>query len=285
MQLAIIADIHGNLPALQAVLDALRDEQLDGWIVAGDMVNGPSGEQVMQILRALDAWMILGNDEQYMLRFASGQAPAEWQTAQQFSFIRNCYGRLSSASLQMLASLPEQRVIKLERTAPIRVMHGSLDDVSGLVTPELPATLDQLFLSLAEDVLVCGHLHQPWIAQRDGRLAVNPGAVTGGLNSDPRAQYALLRWEKQAWRASLHGAPYDFSLLRHDLEESGLLAEARPLALAFLQSCQSGEDIWVAFLKFARRQAALAGIRNASFLPDEVWQTASEVFLNQIEGS
>ena len=149
----------------------------------------------------------------------------------------------------------------------------------------VPETLDHIFRSLAEDVLICGHLHQPWIAQLDGRLAVNPGAVTGGLNGDPRAQYALLQWDGHRWQASLHGAPYDFSRLRHDLEESGLLAEARPLALAFLQSCQSGEDKWVAFIKFAQRQAALAGYPDASFIPDDVWQTASESFFNKGEGN
>lgn len=45
MQLAVLADIHGNLPALEAILHKLRSETIDGWIVAGDMVNGPDGER------------------------------------------------------------------------------------------------------------------------------------------------------------------------------------------------------------------------------------------------
>lgn len=55
MRLAILADIHGNLPALEAVLNDLRDETIDGFIVAGDMVAGPCSDEVIERLQKLKA--------------------------------------------------------------------------------------------------------------------------------------------------------------------------------------------------------------------------------------
>jgi predicted phosphodiesterase len=145
MQLAVLADIHGNLPALEAILHKLRSETIDGWNVAGDMVNGPDGEKVIHVLRELDAWMILGNNEPYMLRYAHGNASTAWLTAQQFAFVRNCYRRLSAETLQILAGLPEQRLLSFDGTDPIRIIHGSLENVNGLVDPAQPETIDRLF--------------------------------------------------------------------------------------------------------------------------------------------
>ncbi len=83
MRFAILADIHGNIPALEAFLKEVKKEGVDGFVVAGDMVVGPNSVEVLNRLRALDAWMIRGNNENYLLRFFSGEAPDWWYTAHQ----------------------------------------------------------------------------------------------------------------------------------------------------------------------------------------------------------
>ena len=66
MCLAVLADVHGNLPALEAVLADVQQHDVDGIIVAGDTVGGgPQDVEVIQLLRALDSWMIRGNNNDY----------------------------------------------------------------------------------------------------------------------------------------------------------------------------------------------------------------------------
>src|SRR5512147_620344 len=86
MRLAILADIHGNIPALEAFLKQVERESVDGFVVAGDMVVGPNSVEVLNRLRAIGARMIRGNNENYLLRFFSGEVPAWWYTAHQWSF-------------------------------------------------------------------------------------------------------------------------------------------------------------------------------------------------------
>jgi len=60
MRLAILSDIHGNLPALEAVLADAARQGVDGYVVAGDMAYGPQMAEAMQRLHGLGAWMVRG---------------------------------------------------------------------------------------------------------------------------------------------------------------------------------------------------------------------------------
>jgi len=88
MRLAVLADVHGNNPALEAALSEIERDAVDGILVAGDMVAGPNSVEVLRRLRALGAWMIRGNNENYILRLASGDAPAWQYHARQWAFMR-----------------------------------------------------------------------------------------------------------------------------------------------------------------------------------------------------
>ena len=63
MRLAVLADVHGNLPALEAVLADVQRQGADGIIVAGDLTAGPQPVETMRLLRSLGSWMIRGNNE------------------------------------------------------------------------------------------------------------------------------------------------------------------------------------------------------------------------------
>ena len=78
MRLAIMSDIHGNLPALKAVLQELQRYDIHGIIVAGDFTGGPHPAETLHLLRTLDARMIRGNGDTYLLRYSNGSAPIAW---------------------------------------------------------------------------------------------------------------------------------------------------------------------------------------------------------------
>jgi putative phosphoesterase len=279
MRIAVLADIHGCLPPLEAALSEIHAQSVDGLLVAGDMTCGPNSAEVLQRLMAENAWMVLGNNEGYLLRFDSGQTPAWWHTSHQWALNRWVYRTIDRASLDLLHNLPEQRVINLPGTAPIRMFHGSLRDSSELLDPKLyPEPLKEAFARTSEAVLVCGHTHLPWQEHRNGRLAFNPGAVTFPCNGDRGAQYAILTWDMDAWEVEHHSAAYDHSLVRKAFIDSGLLQEGGALTRAFLLSIEKGKDVSMDFLHYAYRKAAEAGHSGCEYVPDGIWEAAAASF-------
>src|SRR5574340_118828 len=141
MRFAVLADVHGLLPGLEAALREISLLGVDGLIVAGDMVAGPSSEEVLYLLQEHHAWMIQGNNEAYVLGFDSDSPPDWWLTCAQWGFIRWNHEHLSRTSLNFLASLPQECVVHVDGCDPIRVVHGSPRDPSELIYPDRDVTI------------------------------------------------------------------------------------------------------------------------------------------------
>jgi predicted phosphodiesterase len=298
MRLAVLADVHDNLPALEAVVEDARRQHVDGIIAAGDyLVRGPFPLETMRLLRSLDAWMIRGNTEGYLLTYDAGQAPEPWYTSDQWAALRWTCERIDGETLDVIEALPEQRVVALDGVAPIRVVHGTPGDPLGRLIPDgnpeslrwfrqagflsrddEPVGLASAFAQIDEPVLVCGHTHIPWVQAEDGRLACNPGAVSGALNGDPRAQYALLTWRHGRWRVEHRAVAYDLDRLRRAFRESGLLAEGGPFARAYLLSIETGQNVVGRLFWHLDRLAREAGLGDWMVLPDTIWARAVSTF-------
>lgn len=279
MRLAVMADTHGNLPALEAVLADVQRHEVDGIIVAGDLTGGPHPIETICLLRSLGCWMIRGNGDSRLVEYDHGNLPGAWRTCQSFAMLRWDYDHVDRETLEFIESLPEQRVVQVDGAAPVRVVHGSLRDPSeGLCPVREPDTLDLALAQTSEPVLVCGHTHIAWKVRRDGKLALNPGAVCGSLNGDVRAQYALLRWCGDYWQVEHRAIPYDLARICADFEVSGLLEKGGPLARAFLLSIETGQNVAEDFLAYANDLAARAGLENCDAIPDEIWERAGATF-------
>jgi putative phosphoesterase len=279
VRLAVISDIHGSLPSLEAVLDEIHRSAVDGILVPGDMTCGPNSVEALQRLQAEDCQMVLGNNEDYLLRFDRGDAPDWWHTAKQWAFTRWVYHHMDRPSLDLLHSLPEQRVVDLPGLAPIRMFHGTPRSINEHLYPGFKREpLEAAFAATTEAVLVCGHTHIPWQETRDGRLAFNPGAVCFTNNHDPGAQYALLTWEAGRWEVEHHSVLYDRARLRRDYEATGLLEEGGAFARACLLTAETGWNLAVELLEHAFGLAARLGHPDCEYVPDEIWDQAVETF-------
>jgi putative phosphoesterase len=297
MQLAVLADIHGNLPALEAVLADLRSFDVEGIIVAGDSVGGPDPIGTFDLLRSLDVRMIRGNSEEYFLVFDRGAAPRAWHASDQWATMRWLYHRLDRKTLEYFASLPEQLVIRLDGVAPVRVVHGTLQSSKQHFVPTqdravvraferacLPLSsplaihVDQAASQCSESVLVCGHSHISWQWEANGWLALNPGSVGAPINGDWRAQYALLTWQDERWMAALRAVEYDLERIRAAYESSGLLAAGGAFSRAYLRGIETGRNYPGFFLVHLRSLAADAGCADSPVVPDYVWDHAVATF-------
>lgn len=301
MRLAILADVHGNLPALEAVLAEVDSIGVDGILVAGDMVDGPQPLGVLHTLRARQACMIRGNREKYMLAYYHGQTPPTWQTSEQWASLRWIYRRLDREALEHMAALPEQRTIAFDGAAPIRMVHGAPQGVSTLLLPGRDpdsmapferarlvalsyrqADLEDALAAVDEPVLVCGHSHTPWQRVREvagqRRLALNPGSVGGPLNGDPRAQYALLTWQDGAWQAEHRLVAYDLDRLQAAYQETRFVEQGGAFAYGTMVATVTGTNVLGVFVRYLADLAARAGFTDYDTIPDAVWQQATASF-------
>ncbi len=298
MRLAVLADVHANLPALEAVLADVQQYDVDGIIVAGDLIGGgPRPAEVVHLLHSLDSLMIRGNNEDYFLAYEAGDAPDGWRVSYQWATLRWTYRCLNRETLDFIASLPGQRVVALDGAAPIRVVHGSPQSPSGRLFPDRdPAKLhwfrkagllppdrepDRLDVTLAqinEPVLVCGHTHIPWKQEQGGRMVLNPGSEGAPINGEVRAQYALLTWQNDHWQAQHRAVPYDLEHIRAAFRESGLLAAGGAFARACLLAIETGHNVAGHFVSHVYGLAARAGFEDCDVVPDAIWEHAVATF-------
>jgi len=183
MTTALLYDIHGNLPALEAVL---RDAGAGRFVLGGDYaLFGPWPAETIAALRALPhATWIRGNGERWTA--AARQAPDN-DVVQ--GAIQACAGALGEAAVAELAALPEQVV--LDGT---RYCHASpISDVRSFM-PEPTDDEQELLGAAGEPRLVFGHTHLQFArASASGIELLNPGSVGMPFDGDVRAAYALLR--------------------------------------------------------------------------------------------
>ncbi len=276
---AIIADIHGILPSLEAVLTEIQADPPDEIIVAGDFVGGPQSEETLALLRAFNCRFILGNGEVNMLKMRRGDAPEVWWTHRQFDLARWVYRSLDDEMFSFLEGLPERLVIHPEGCSPFRVVHGAPWDVYKLVFPRTePEVLSRALRMIPEDVLVFAHTHLPDVIHQDGKIAVNPGSIGNNLNGDVRATYATLTWDGSGWQPKLHDVKYDLQSVQKVFMETGFLDANRPLARAFLESILTGENTAWDFILYAFDKAREAGFGQVEAVPDAIWLDAEETF-------
>ena len=102
MRLAVMSDVHGNLPALEAVLSDLKQYEKDSIIFAGDLVGGPHTVETTRLLRSLGSSMIRGNSDSGLLRYDAGEMPAYRYTHRQFALSRWIHRHIDRETLDFI---------------------------------------------------------------------------------------------------------------------------------------------------------------------------------------
>ena len=179
--LALLYDVHGNLPALEAALADAATAGADRYLLGGDYaLFGAWPRETVERLRELGADWIRGNGERWTA--TPEEAPDAVQGA-----IERCREMLGEDLVAELAALPES----LEREG-VLYCHGSpISDVRSFM-PE-PAEEDaELLAGVKARRLVFGHTHLAFVRQAGGIELVNPGSVGMPFDGDPRAAYALV---------------------------------------------------------------------------------------------
>lgn len=210
-RLAILADIHGNLPAWIVVLAALAAFPIDGVVVAGDLINGgPFSAAVVE--RALAAgWAVIrGNNEFYLLDYDTPHAPASWVDPTQYTMLSWLRRQLVGPLHARIASWPDAPSVYPPDAPPPRILHGSARSNSEGIVPAVDETELVLLLDgVAEETVVAAHRHLP-LDRRIGRWHIlNPGSVGVPLQGELVVSYLVLNGDSEGWHGTFRRVPID----------------------------------------------------------------------------
>ena len=244
MKFAAIADIHGNLRALEAVLADISAAGITEIVNLGDHVSGPlEARRTADLLIDRGILCIRGDQDRRLL-----------ELDRTGSCERADYRQLGRKHLDWLAGLPTTTIYRDE----VFLCHGSpradavywldrpTDDDADIRRSPVSA-IESEAAGIAASLILCGHTHIPRIVRlRDGRAVVNAGSVgCPGYTGDkpvrhkvetgtPDACYAILERTGQRWSATLRYVPYDHAAMAEMARRNGSPAWASALATGWV---------------------------------------------------
>ncbi len=211
MMIAVISDIHGNLPALLAVEKDMPEVELV--LCAGDLVGYyPYPNEVIKEIRKLGARCIRGNHERAVIfrnheHFnPTAKKAIEWT-------IQN----MSSESMEYIKNLRDNLLLTINGKR-VALHHGAPFNEDFYLMPE---NIDEELLKYDNaDLLIVGHTHIPVIVDYGEKAIINPGAVGQPRDGNPKASYALIDLEN--WNFEIRRVDYDLYEVVKKIEEMGL---------------------------------------------------------------
>jgi putative phosphoesterase len=229
-RVAVVTDIHANLPALEAALDCIAELRVEATYCGGDLVGyGPHPNQVCRLIESRGIPTIYGNYDYAVARDLEdcgcayrdqhdrelGQRSVEWTLA-----------HTDQRSKDFMRELPFELRFAIGGRR-VRLVHGSPRKVNEYLFQDKPARTFERIASGADcDVLVFGHTHKPWVREYGGVLFVNCGSVGKPKDGDPRAAFAVLELgEAGAVAAKIERVSYGAQSVAEEVAAAGLPGE------------------------------------------------------------
>ena len=312
MRFAIISDIHGNLPALDAVIADARNNNIDNFIFVGDYcLSNPYPNECIQRMRDLDKkYIVRGNEEKYLENLIDKDQTMWTDGQMQISYY--CYRAISTDNLDFLLSMPNTLELSFN-DVNLHVAHSSaefIDDcehkewstakvaqryANRIVTSasfqadihnyfEGNDRFQQIFSELEQGVYIFGHSHIQWsYKSKDGKtVLINPGScglpldgVTGSIPYtvlDISDAGNIIVEEKRI--------PFDMGAYIDVLIRSDQFVEANVWSNIIIQELRTAREHLFYFLRFVEKYADQIGDKRRPFMLD-TWEKAYELWLKQ----
>lgn len=265
MKVAVISDIHGNLPALETAVADLDKWQPDVVVVDGDIVNrGPCSLACWQLIQTRaqqDGWQIVkGNHEAYVLECAHPLNDPHGPSLQIRQYAQWTYDQLNG-HIAALAALPDQYSITAPDGRELRAVHASMQDNRTGIYPETADADIEKLIAPPPAIFVTAHTHRPLMRQIGPTLVVNIGAVGAPFDEDKRLSYGRFTWTaRHGWQSEIVRLAYNWQQTIRDYVTSGFLEQGGPLAQIMLVEHRKSRGLiyrWASRYESAVRQGEL----------------------------
>jgi len=224
-RLTVFGDIHGNLPALEAVLADIEDQGSSALYCLGDLVGyGTFPNEVISIVRERDIPTLMGNYDQGVGNGSDNCGCAYTSKAAEALGKRSIAWSNQNTSAEnklYLRGLPAQFPLQLAGLR-IRLVHGSPRKINEYLYADRPDVTLERLLDMAEaDVLVYGHTHIPYHRiLPSGRHVVNAGSAGKPKDGNPQACYVVLDSVEDRLRLTFRRVSYDVERAAQAIEAS-----------------------------------------------------------------
>ncbi|MGC8780056.1 MAG: metallophosphoesterase family protein [Anaerolineae bacterium] len=229
MRIALLSDIHGNLVALEAVLEDMKQHgPFDQVIVAGDLVwAGPWPAEVVDRVRQAATAVVQGNTDAFFL-CRPDETPAGKDDERFRAHLTWMVERLGPERAGYLAQLPFAHRVSPAPGHDLLVVHAnptdltrpivaqfSDDDLDGLLMPENDRAPDW-------QALAYGHIHVPAVRRWRDRLLVDVASAGLPMDGDQRAAYAIMTWDGHDWQVEHRRVFYPVPVVVHEMRTNGM---------------------------------------------------------------
>ena len=253
MKLAVFSDVHGNLVALQTLLEALAAGGFDAIYCLGDLFTPyPGSRQIWDLVKAARVQCPLGNNEVALLAQLNGHQDYCSDEVRFRPFLKNV--EELAPILDELQAIPLVRSVPLTNTLHLHLCHYSPDEVLRGLHSGFQFNLDEYVGQLAEPVVLTGHMHT--FAARDicGKQVYTVGSAGLPLKGSHQLEYAVVEDRQGEFSISYNLVPYDFKAEVAFLLQHRFLHDYGPIAWLAFDEILTQRDRMVTFFKDYLRQ-------------------------------
>lgn len=313
MRFAIVSDIHGNLPALNAVIEDARENNINTFIFAGDYcLSNPYPDECISRIRSLDNKCIIrGNEEKYLENLI-GKDQSTWTDGQmQISYY--CYQKISSDNLNYLLSIPEQMRFTYNGVT-LHIAHSSQEFISDCehrkwstakvamkykdtwITQDAfyadihkylneDEQFNKVFGELENGIYIFGHSHIQWNFQSDNgkKILINPGSC--GLPLDcinVGLPYTILDITDNNIVVEEKRVPFDMNKYIETIQLSDQFTKAKVWSKVVIKELKTRREYMFFFLRFVEKYALEIGDGQRPFSVS-TWEKAYELWENSFK--
>src|SRR5512133_530062 len=252
LRLAILADIHGNLPAFEATLKHVISQSVDQIIIAGDIIIGsPDSADCWKLALSLGCPIVRGNHERYAAHYGTPSALAEW-ASEKYAPLHWALAQLTNQECQAMALLPTS--LRLPGATDLFIVHATERNDHDAVASHTPEEqLSMMFPCAQERFMVRAHNHVGQTRVWRERFIITSGSVGLPLDGNPTAQYLILDQEQGGWHIRHQSVAYNVDNVIKRFYETKYLASTGPMGRLFFREVVTASQQLVPFLRLYER--------------------------------
>lgn len=259
MRIAVLADIHGNLPAFEAALKHVARQKADQIVIAGDIINCcPDSADCWKLALSLGCPIIRGNHERYVAHYNTLEASPDW-TTELFAPLQWTMAQLTEDDIQTMAQLPLN--ISFPEFHDLFFVHASeRNDKDNVVAYTSEEQLNEMFQNVQASYIIRSHNHQGQINHWNNRFIITNSSVGLPLDRNPTAQYLLLEKNHNGWHFQHQSVDYNIEASVKRFYDTGYITSSGPMAKLYLRELITATAQISPFLRFYKQWSEVGNL-------------------------